>query len=61
MARPETAHIAKIRKLARFLLGVKVVEWEYLWQEEQDAVNVQVFSDSDWAVVCGHGGRRLVV
>ena len=49
MARPETAHFAKIKKLARFLLGVKTVEWEHPWQEEQEAVKVQVFSDSDWA------------
>ena len=49
MARPETAHFAKIKKLARFLLGVKTVEWEYPWQEEQQAVKVYVLSDSDWA------------
>ena len=49
MARPEAAHFAKIKKLARFLLGVQTVEWEYPWQEEQEAVKVQAFSDSDWA------------
>ena len=49
MARPETAHFAKIKKLARFLLGVKTVEWVCPRQEEQKAVKMQVFSDSDWA------------
>ena len=48
MTRPETAHYAKIKKLARFFLGVKTVKWECPWQEEQEAVRVQVFSDSDW-------------
>ena len=47
--RLERAHFEKIKKLARFLLGVKTVEWEYPWQEEQEAVKVQVFSGSDWA------------
>ena len=48
MARPGTAHFAKIKKLARFLLGVKTVKWEYPWQEEQEAAKVRVFYDSDW-------------
>ena len=29
MARPESAHFARIKKLARFLLGVERSRWEY--------------------------------
>ena len=49
MARPERAHFARIKKLARFLLGVETSRWEYPWQEEPEAANLKVFTDSDWA------------
>ena len=49
MARLETTHFAYMKKLACFLLGVKTVRWEHLWQDEQEAVKVLVFTDSDWA------------
>ena len=35
MARPETVYFAKNKKLARFLLGVKSVEWEYLGRKNR--------------------------
>ena len=49
MARPGSAHFARIKKLARFLLGVETSRWECPWQEEPEAANLKVFTDSDWA------------
>ena len=49
MARTESAHFARIKKFARFFLGVETSRWEYPWQEEQEAANLKVFTDSDWA------------
>ena len=49
MAPPESAHFARIKKLARFLLSVETSRWGYPWQEEQEAANLKVFTDSDGA------------
>ena len=49
IARPETASFARIKKLARFLLGVEAARCEHPWQEEQEAAKIKVFTDSDWA------------
>ena len=35
--------------MARFLVGVKSVEWEFPWQGEDEARELRVFCDSDWA------------
>ena len=49
MARPIGSDFFKIKRLARFLVGIRTVEWLYPWQTESDACHVKVFSDSDWA------------
>jgi hypothetical protein len=49
MANPTAEDFVKAKRLARFIAGVVTVEWEYSWQEEQEARTLRVFVDSDWA------------
>lgn len=49
MSEPSSSDFAKLKKLARFMIGVKAVRWEYRWQSELEANYLRVFVDSDWA------------
>eukprot|EP00974_Lingulodinium_polyedra_P121539 11179382-Lingulodinium_polyedra.AAC.1 len=49
MAKPTSGDFARVKKLVRFIVGIVTVEWEYPWQEEWEALNLKVFTDSDWA------------
>ena len=40
---------SKLKKLVRFLVGVKEVLWEYPWQEEREATGINIQDDSVWA------------
>ena len=44
-----TEDFQNIKKLARFLIGVETVKWQYEWQDEREALKIQAFADSDWA------------
>jgi hypothetical protein len=49
MAKPKAGDFAKIKKVVRFLKGVGPVKFLYVWQSEQEARDVTVIVDSDWA------------
>ena len=49
MARPKIKDFSELKKLARFILGVKVVKWDFPWQSEIEAMDMKVYADSDWA------------
>ena len=49
MASPDEEDFARAKRLARFIAGVKTVEWEYPWQEEEETRVLRVLADSDWA------------
>ena len=50
MSSPTSQDFAKLKKLVRFLVGVKEVLWEYPWQDEREAtaIKIQVDSDLGW-------------
>ena len=54
MARLNTVPFANNKKLARFLLDVKTVKWECLWQVEQETLKVKVFTTVIGLTVDGH-------
>ena len=49
MANPAVEHFAKIKKLARFMVGVKSARLCYAWQSEAEALHMKIYVDSDWA------------
>jgi hypothetical protein len=49
MSSPDEEDFARAKRLARFIAGVKTVEWEYPWQEEEETRVLRVLADSDWA------------
>ena len=49
LANPDGDDFARAKRLARFIVGVKTVEWEYPWQEEEEAKVLRVLVGSDWA------------
>ncbi len=49
MSCPPLRDFQNMKKLARFLAGLKSVKRAYEWQSETQAQNLQVFVDSDWA------------
>ena len=49
MACPTEEDFQNIKKLARFLVGVETVKWQYEWQDEREASKIEAFADSDWA------------
>ena len=49
MADPEAGDFTTIKKLVRYIVGVKAVEWKYPWQEERETLSLGIFADSDWA------------
>jgi hypothetical protein len=49
MSRPTRQDFYKVKKLVRFLRGVGTVSLLYEWQREDEARQVMVYVDSDWA------------
>ena len=49
MSAPESEDFGVVKKLARFMMGVDGVKWEFKWQSEEDAKTLRVYADSDWA------------
>ena len=49
MSGPDEEDFAKAKRLARFIAGIKAVEWEHPWQEEEEAKVLRVLVDNDWA------------
>ena len=49
MANPKVPDFQIIKKLARFMVGLKEVRFCYDWQSEAEARELRVFVDSDWA------------
>ena len=47
MTSPKVSDFMRVKRLVRFLLGIKAVQWRYPWQD--NAANLKVFADSDWA------------
>jgi hypothetical protein len=49
MAHPVEEDFRAIKRLVRYIVGIKAVRFEYPWQEARDAAVLHVFADSDWA------------
>ena len=49
MAKPLLEDFQKVKKLARFMIGMKVVQFDYACQDEDEAIKLEIFVDSDWA------------
>ena len=49
MAMPKIKDFSELKKLARFILGMKTVKWDFPWQAESEAMDMKVYADSDWA------------
>ena len=56
MSSPSLQDFQKLKKLARFLVGLREVRVRYEWQPEAQARELKVFVDSDWAG-CVHSRR----
>ena len=49
MSCPTLRDFQKIKKIARFLVGMKTVRFNFQWQSEDEANQMQLFVDSDCA------------
>ena len=49
MAKPKRYDFMRVKRVVRFLKGVGEVKLQYEWQNEEEAKNITVFVDSDWA------------
>ena len=49
MANPKGSDFMKIKRVVRFLKGIGEVKFEYKWQSEEEAREISVYVDSDWA------------
>ena len=50
MSRPTEGGKARIKRVARYLVGAKRLVWKYQEMEDDDEkVKVDVYVDSDWA------------
>ena len=49
MAKPTASDFGKLKRLARFLVGVDEVKFRYPWQAEEKTRDLKVIVDSDWA------------
>ena len=47
MIAPSVGHFKKLRRLARYLIGVPRVVWRFNWQMPFDEIST--YTDSDWA------------
>ena len=49
MANPRAKDFAKVKRVVKFLKGVGEIKLLYRWQSEEEANNISVYVDSDWA------------
>ena len=49
MSKPRLSDFQRLKKLARFLMGMREVRWKYPWQSEAEGRNIEIYVDSDWA------------
>ena len=49
MSCPTLRDFQRIKKIVRFSVGVKTVRFNFQWQSEDEANQMQLFVDSDWA------------
>ena len=49
MSKPKPSDFRKLKKLARFLVGMREVRWNYEWQSEEESGVMRIMVDSDWA------------
>jgi hypothetical protein len=49
MAKPTRHDFSKVKRVVRFLKGIGTVSLHYEWQSEEEARQVMVYVDSDWA------------
>ncbi len=49
VANPTVQDFQKLKKLGRFPVGLRDVQFCYKWQPESKASELRVFVDSDWA------------
>ena len=49
MAKPRASDFTKTKRLVRFLKGAGEVKFLYAWQNEDEACDITVLVDSDWA------------
>ena len=49
MANPKANDFVKIKRVVRFLKGIGGVKFKYKWQTEEEARDITVHVDSDWA------------
>ena len=49
MAKPRASDFMKTKRLVRFLKGAGEVKFLYAWQNEDEACDITVLVDSDWA------------
>ena len=45
MAKPTKGSWRKLKRVARYMLGIKAVKWVYKWQEEPEHCHVTADSD----------------
>eukprot|EP00973_Karenia_brevis_P062833 8736389-Karenia_brevis.AAC.1 len=50
MANPTIASWRMLKKISRYLVGVRRIVWRFKWQEESKFC--KVYSDSDWGGNC---------
>ena len=48
-ANPKANDFMKIMRVVRFLKGIGGVKFKYKWQSEEEARDIAVYVDSDWA------------
>ena len=61
MSNPTLGDFQRVKKLARVMVGIEASRFHYEWQTEDEATELRVFVDSDWAgCVCGRGGQHPV-
>jgi hypothetical protein len=49
MANPGVKDFSKIKQIVRFRMGTGKVVYKYIWQNEEEAREIMIFVDSDWA------------
>ena len=49
MAKPRASDFRTIKRLVRFLKGAGEIKFLYAWQNEDEACDITVLVDSDWA------------
>ena len=49
MANPEVNDFLKVKRVVRFLKGAGTIRTKFKWQSEEEATEIAVYVDSDWA------------